>query len=67
MDIQPQKEIVRRFPIIGGEACPQVFCTMDLVLLATIMSGRDMKEETLLSQSVIKEGSSVARFVEDER
>jgi hypothetical protein len=38
-----------------------------LVLLATIMSGRDMKEETLLSQSVIKEGSSVARFVEDER
>ena len=37
MDIQPQKEIVRRFPIIGGEACPQVFCTMDLALLATIM------------------------------
>ena len=56
-----------RFPIIGGEACPRVFCTMDLVLLAMIMSGRDMREETSHSQSVIKEGSSVARFAEAEK
>jgi len=41
----PQKEIVRRFPINGGEVCPRVFFTMDSASLATIMSGLDMREE----------------------
>jgi hypothetical protein len=67
MDIKPQKEIVRRFPIKGGEVCPRVSCTMDLVLSATIMLGRNMRGKTSLSRSVIKGRNFVVRFVEAER
>lgn len=60
----PQEEIVRRFPINGGEACPRVFFTMDSALSATIMSGRDMREEVSRSPYATKGANFVVRSVE---